>query len=122
MSSPIDPTQGTTGAKPTSRIAAVSKPAASVAVRRIGAAGSARPTDGSVSLDAIGANPPQEVLDQMADASQRFQRITSEGKQLRFVRGDDRGPSVLEVRDAAGALEQRLSLSEAFDLAAGEQD
>ena len=29
---------------------------------------------------------------------------------------------MLEVRDADGGLQQRLSLSEAFDLAAGEQD
>jgi hypothetical protein len=121
MSSPIDPTQATTATKPTSRIAAVSKPAASITVQRIGP-GAERPADGSVSLETIPANPPQEVLDQVTRASQRFERISAEGKQLRFVDGDDRAPSVLEVRDADGQLEQRLSLAEAFDLATGEQE
>jgi hypothetical protein len=118
MSSPIDPTQGTTATKPTNRIHEVTRPTASLAVRRLGGAGR---TDGSVSLDAIPANPPQEVLDQMAQAAQRFERITSQGKQLRFVRdGDDpQASTMLEVRGRDGSLEQRLSVADAIDLAGG---
>jgi len=120
MSSPIDPTQSATGAQPTNRIAAVEKAAASLSVRRVGAAASAGPGEGSVSLEAFPANPPQEVLDQMAHAAQRYASLSAEGRQLRFVHGDDGGPRMLEVRGADGEVQQRLSLAEAFELAAGE--
>ena len=114
MSSPIDPTQHAIGTQPTNPAAAVSRAEASSAVDR------ATPAGGSVLLDAIPASPPQEVLDQMANAAHQFERISSEGKQLRFVRHDEHSPTVLEVSDADGAVERRLSLVEAFELAAGE--
>jgi hypothetical protein len=121
MSSPINPTQGVTGAEAPSRTSAAAEVAASSAVR--GVVGGTRPAsvDSSVSLEAVPATPPQEVLEQMAEAGQRYEALSAQGQELHFTRDADGNVATLEVRGAGGEVLKSLSLAEAVDLAAGVQ-
>jgi len=118
MTSPITATDGATGAKPVKPTSAAAEIAAAHGTEGVGKVAQGNPIDASVSLSAVPASPPREVLDQMAVAAQRYESLTSQGRELRFC-GDGPATTTLELRDRSGALLQRLSLAQAFDLAAG---
>jgi hypothetical protein len=116
MSSPITASQGPTGAR------------AAVDIRAAGArADDASPTrpqrsvaaQSSVSLQTLPSSPPPEVLEQMADAAQRYDELSSQGRELRFARDSESGRTRIEVRDRAGHLVKTLSPAQALDVAAG---
>ncbi len=119
VSSPIIPTGAATAPKPVTRTSAAAEVAASWAANGVSGAVPTNQTNASVSLNALPASPPQDVLDQMDQAAQRYESLSSQGHELRLVRDEQSGATAFEVRDAHGDLLQRLSLAEALDLAAG---
>ncbi len=116
MSSPITASQGSTAARAVVDIHAAGSPDSAgspASALRVAAAQS------SVSLQTLPSSPPPEVLDQMADAAQRYDELTSQGRELRFARDPESGRTRIEVRDRAGHLVKMLSPAQALDVAAG---
>jgi hypothetical protein len=113
MSSPIAPTPSPAGTGPVLRAARVVRPGSQPPV------GGAAASVPSVSLSAIPSSPPQEVLDQMAGAARVYERLNSQGRELRFAHDQDNGRTTIEVRDRRGNVLKQLSPAEALDLAAG---
>ncbi len=113
MSSPITASQGPTAARAAADIRAAGSPAAPQGAQR-GAA-----VQSSVSLHTLPSSPPPDVLAQMADAAQRYDELTSQGRELRFARDPESGRTRIEVRDRAGHLVKTLSPAQALDVAAG---
>ncbi len=112
MSSPIAPTPTSAGIAVV-RGAALARPAGPQATRGPAAAAPA------VSLDAIPSSPPAEVIDQMTDAAQIYERLSSQGRELRFARDEASGRTTIEVRDRRGNVLKQLSPAQALDVAAG---
>jgi hypothetical protein len=117
MSSPIAPT--TTPAGPT----AAPSP---TGVHGAAAAAAPPPTDHvaaalepALSLEAIPSAPPPEVLEQMATAAETYERLHSQGRELRFAHDEHSGRTTIEVRDRRGNVLSRLSPAQALDVAAG---
>jgi hypothetical protein len=75
--------------------------------------------DSSLALDAIPSSPPPEVLEQMAGAARIYERLSAQGRELRFAREPSSGRTTIEVRDRRGNFLQRLSPAQALDVAAG---
>ncbi len=113
MSSPIAASEGSTAARAAVDIRAAGSPTASQGAQRSMAAQS------SVSLQTLPSSPPPEVLEQMAGAAQRYDELTSEGRELRFARDSESGRTRIEVRDRAGHLVKTLTPAQALDVAAG---
>jgi hypothetical protein len=111
MSSPIAPTPSP--ARTTAPDGVAVRSGVSGAARVSAAAGP------SISLDAIPSSPPQEVFDQMADAAETYERLSAQGRELRFARDADSGRTTIEVRDRGGNVLKLLSPAEALELAAG---
>lgn len=72
----------------------------------------------AVNLDTIPASPPPEVLEQMHQASQAFDDLIGQQRQLNFnaVAG---GRVAIQLQDLAGNAIRSVSPSEALDVAAG---
>ncbi|HME03747.1 MAG TPA: hypothetical protein VKG38_12050 [Solirubrobacteraceae bacterium] len=119
MSSPIIPANGASAPKPVSRTTATAEVAASWAAYGVGGPAPTDQTNASVSLNAFPASPPQDVLDQMDQAAQRYDSLSSQGLELRSVHDAQSGATTFEMRDTHGDVLKRLSLAEALDLAAG---
>jgi hypothetical protein len=113
MSSPITPPQGPAAAQAANPTRAVR---ASAAVPGGGAPFALEPT---VSLDALPASPPREVLDQMASAARTHEALSAQGRELRFTRDEQSGRTRIEVRDRAGNVLRTLSPAQALEVAAG---
>jgi hypothetical protein len=111
MSSPIAPIQNPAGSAPVR--------SAAPATRVPGAAAGSGAIEASVSVDAIPSTPPPEVLDQMASAAQAYERLSAQGRELRFARDEASGRTTIEVRDRRGNVLTRLSPAQALDVAAG---
>ncbi len=117
MSSPIVPTQGSTGAEPTA-------PGAPDDSKRL-AAGKVSPTDWAAQLESAisrqepAGRPPAEVLDQMTQAARTYERLSAQGRELRFVHDEASGCTAVEVHDSDGNVLKRLSLAEACEVADG---
>jgi hypothetical protein len=109
MSSPIVPLQSTAAGTPVRAGTAAEHPTCSFA----------EALDSSVALEAIPSSPPPEVLDQMASAAQTYERLSSQGRELRFAREQSSGRMTIEVRDRGGNVLKRLSPAEALEVAAG---
>ncbi|HEY3760041.1 MAG TPA: hypothetical protein VGL37_09775 [Solirubrobacteraceae bacterium] len=109
MSSPIVPLQSTATGTPIRAHAAAERPTRSFADA----------LDSSAALDAIPSSPPPEVLDQMASAAQTYERLSSQGRELRFAHEQSSGRMTIEVRDRGGNVLKRLSPAEALEVAAG---
>lgn len=115
MSSPITASQGPTAARAAVDIRAAGSPDSAgspTGAQRVAA-------QSSVSLQTLPSSPPPEVLAQMADAAQRYDELTSQGRELRFARDAESGRTRIEVRDRAGHLVKTLSPAQALDVAAG---
>jgi len=117
MSSPIVPPQSSTGTG--SATPASVDGAKAAAARKASSASWTTELESAVSeQDAVGS-PPAEVLDQMAQASLTHQRLSAQGRELRFVRDEASGRTGFELHDRDGRTLKRLSLGEACDIAAG---
>ena len=117
MSSPIAPTPTPTGSSAVPSTAAThsSAPAHS----GVPAPHTAPAIEPALSLDAIPSAPPAEVLEQMAGAAATYERLHSQGRELRFAREAESGRTTIEVRDRGGNVLKRLSPAQALDVAAG---
>jgi len=113
MSSPIAPIQNSAAA------ASVRGAAPSARQAGAGAPSGAAAFDSSIALDAIPSSPPPEVLNQMAGAAQAYERLSAQGRELRFARDEASGRTTIEVRDRRGNVLKRLSPAQALDVAAG---
>jgi hypothetical protein len=113
MSSPITPLQTPAGSTPVRGSAAAEHPL-SDAARSF-----ATTLDSSIALDTIPSSPPPEVLDQMASAAQTYERLSSQGRELRFAREQSSGRMTIEVRDRRGNVLRQLSPTQALEVAAG---
>ncbi len=116
MSSPIVPTQSTTGPESAAPLAP-SHPLSTAG--GISATGWSAHLESAVALQAQSDGPPTEVLDQMAHAARTYETLSSQGRELRFVRDETSGRTAVEVRDRSGNFLKRLSLAQALDVAAG---
>jgi hypothetical protein len=112
MSSPIAPLQNPAGGAPVRTSTAADRPGVSTA-------SFATALNSSVALDAIPSSPPPEILDQMASAAQTYERLSSQGRELRFAREEPSGRMTIEVRDRRGNVLRRLSPAQALEVAAG---
>jgi hypothetical protein len=110
MSSPIAQLQNSAGGTPVR---------GGAAAERAPASSFASALDSSVALDAVPSSPPPEVLDQMASAARTYERLSAQGRELRFVHEQSSGRMALEVRDRGGNVLQRLSPAQALEVAAG---
>jgi hypothetical protein len=110
MSSPITPLENHAGGTPV---------CGNTATERPGASSFATALDSSIAQDAIPSSPPPEVLDQMASAAQTYERLSSQGRELRFAREESSGRMTIEVRDRRGSILKRLSPAQALEVAAG---
>lgn len=117
MNSPIIPIPSNSGAAPVP--AAAANEGASSAGHPSAPGGAAVQLESAVSLQALPSSPPAEVLDQMTQAAHRYAELSSQGRELRFVRDESSGRPAIEVRDRSGNLLKRLSPAEALDVAAG---
>jgi hypothetical protein len=113
MSSPIAPMQNPAGRTSVRGSAATERLPESTAPSFAAA------LDSSIALDAIPSSPPPEVLDQMAGAAQTYERLSSQGRELRFAREESSGRMTIEVCDRRGNVLKRLSPAQALEVAAG---
>lgn len=113
MSSPITPLQNPAGGTPVRGSAAAERSPVS------DAPSFATALDSSVALDAIPSSPPPAVLEQMASAAQTYERLSSQGRELRFAHEESSGRMTIEVRDRRGNVLKRLSPAQALEVAAG---
>ena len=117
MSSPIVPTQSSTGAESPARV--VPERTTRAAADKASSSSWAEQLESAVSKRAASDGPPAEVLDQMAHAARTYEALSAQGHELRIVRDDASGRSGIEVHDRQGNLLKRLSVGEACDLLAG---
>jgi hypothetical protein len=73
----------------------------------------------SFEIQATRMTPPQEVIEQVAQAAAVHESMRAEGLELRFSDADRGGPPRVEMIDQAGAATRELSLAEAFAIASG---
>jgi hypothetical protein len=112
MSSPIVPPQNPAGTAALYGASTAARPATPSAPGPAAVAS-------SVSLNAIPSAPAPEVLEQMAAAAQTYERLSAQGRELRFARDAASGRTTIEVRDRRGNVLKRLSPAQALDVAAG---
>jgi hypothetical protein len=75
--------------------------------------------DSMSSIDTVPADPPPEVLNQMEEAARTYERLSDQGRELRFARDTYGGRARIEVRDRSGAVLRTLSTAQALAVAAG---
>jgi hypothetical protein len=73
-----------------------------------------------VTTDDLAAGPPPEVLAQIDGAWERARELFESDHELRFEVDDVLGRVWAELRDANGAVMDRLTASEALDFACGD--
>ncbi|MGZ4195996.1 MAG: hypothetical protein ACXVFQ_06480 [Solirubrobacteraceae bacterium] len=73
----------------------------------------------SVTVDMIPSSPPPEVHEAMGVAAQAYDKLESEGRQLRFKVNEGTGKLVVEVHDLHGQLLFQVPASKALDVAGG---
>lgn len=81
---------------------------------------SVRPTAGAVTVDAIPASPPAEVLAAMATASQAADRLQQSGRALSFSVDPPTGRVSVHVTDLDGNALHSVSPSTVLAVASGE--
>jgi hypothetical protein len=116
MSSPITPPQGPAATQSALAVEGIGGPAPRTAPQSSIEPAALEP---SISLETLPSSPPQEVLDQMARASQIHAELSSQGRELRFARDRQSGRTQIEVRDRGGNVLRTLSPAQALEVAAG---
>ncbi len=117
MSSPIVPTQSSTGAGPA--LPGAPDDPKPLAAREASATGWVSQLESALSQQQPADGPPAEVLDRMAQAARTYERLSAQGRELRFVHDEASGSTVVEVHDGDGNVLKQLSLAEACDIADG---
>jgi hypothetical protein len=113
MSSPIAHIQNPAGGPPLRGSSATERSPADTAPSFLTA------LDSSIAVDTIPSSPPPEVLDQMGGAAQAYERLSAQGRELRFAHDESSGRTTIEVRDRRGNILKRLSPAQALEVAAG---
>jgi uncharacterized FlaG/YvyC family protein len=73
-----------------------------------------------VVLDTLPGRPPVEVLDEMQRASERYDEMRSQQRELHFRHDDQTNRVVVEVRDLDGNVLRTVPPSKALDIISGE--
>ena len=73
----------------------------------------------SVTVDTIPSSPPPEVHEAMGVAAQAYDKLQSEGREMRFKVNQGTGKLVVEVHDLHGQLLFQVPGSKALDVAGG---
>jgi len=76
--------------------------------------------DHLVSVDAVPATPPDEVLDAIGVAADAHEQLAASGRQLHFRIDEGSGKVVIELRDDNGSVLRTVSPSKALGVAGGE--
>jgi uncharacterized FlaG/YvyC family protein len=75
----------------------------------------------AVRLDTIPSQPPDELKDEMARASQRVDELKADGRQLHFAYDEGAGRVVVQVQDLDGNVLRTIPPSKALQVAAGDK-
>lgn len=113
MSSLIQPFQGPSGTTATPSIAAAR------GARGAPPTGAATKSEAPVSLDTLPSTPPPEVVSQIETAGANYEKLRSEGYEVRYAHDEQSRKTTVELRDAAGVVVKTLSPAEAVELAMG---
>ena len=70
-------------------------------------------------VDTTPSRPPAEVLKEMEAASERWQELQSQHRELHFSRDPNRNRVVVEVRDLDGNVLRTIPPSKALEVIAG---
>jgi uncharacterized FlaG/YvyC family protein len=73
-----------------------------------------------VVVDALPSRPPSEVLDEIKKASERYDELRSQQRELHFRHDDRTNRVVVEVRDLEGNVLRTVPPSKALDIISGE--
>ena len=84
------------------------------------AAAAAEATSVAVTLDAIPASPPADVLSQMANAAGAQDRLAASGQALHFSLDETTGKLTTQLTDLSGNVLGSVSPSTVLDIAAGD--
>jgi hypothetical protein len=76
-------------------------------------------TAAAVTIDAIPASPPAEVLSQMATAAGAQDRLAASGQALHFSLDETTGKLTTQLTDLSGNVLRSVSPSSVLDIAAG---
>src|SRR5271154_4012948 len=101
MSSPINPTQASTGPAPVDR-AAASKAAALAAGQDAQAVQGNAPLEAPVSVDATPSSPPPEGLANTAKAAVACAALAAAGQEVRFLSDESGGGASAQLVDREG--------------------
>jgi hypothetical protein len=113
MSSLIQPFQGPSGTRATPSIAAAR------GARGAAPSSAASESEAPVSLDTLPSSPPPEVVSQIETAGATYEKLRSEGYEVRYAHDEQSRRTTVELRDAAGIVVKTLSPAEAVELAMG---
>lgn len=111
MNSPLLPTPGHVG--PATRTSSANPDDASAFAAELGAQ---RP----LTIGARTAGPPSELLEQMSEAAGLQQQLRERGEELRFSKPGPGERVAITLHDTAAIAPRRVSVTEAFAIAAGE--
>jgi uncharacterized FlaG/YvyC family protein len=75
----------------------------------------------AVRVDTIPSQPPAELQNEMARASQRVDELKAEGRQLHFAYDEGAGRVVVQVQDLDGNVLRTIPPSKALQVAAGDK-
>jgi hypothetical protein len=114
MSSLIQPSQGPSGPS-----GAASVGAARDARAATSQTSATSESEAPVSLDTLPSTPPPEVLAQIETAGATYERLRSEGYELRYAHDGQSRKTTAELLDGTGMVVKTLSASEAVELAMG---
>jgi uncharacterized FlaG/YvyC family protein len=70
-------------------------------------------------VDTTPSRPPEEVLDQIAAASDRYEQLRAQQRELHFAHDPSTNRVVVEVRDLEGNVLRTIPPSKALDVIAG---
>lgn len=70
-------------------------------------------------LDTMPSQPPVDVLQQMEEASRRYDELRSQQRELHFTRDERQNRVVVEVRDLDGNVLRTIPPTKALDVICG---
>ena len=73
----------------------------------------------AVTADVVSSTPPDEVLDEVADAARRAEEFAERNRELHFAKDPSSGRIVVQVRDLDGNVLRTIPPSEALDVMSG---
>jgi uncharacterized FlaG/YvyC family protein len=70
-------------------------------------------------FDAIPSKPPEDVLDQIKAAGERYQQLRSQQRELHFEHDDTTNRVIVQVKDLDGNVLRTIPPSKALDVISG---